>query len=197
MCRQHTLFESSRPLLAVLVLTAIATSVAQVLPSSRDLRPLALLLDSVPVGAVVVATVLVALRLRRASVPLNRLLIAVYGYFAGALIGALGVAHLAAVVIAAMDRQQFVYNFRFYALVLLGVLLMTTGFIAATQAAPLARGHRVAWCASLSVWAAILAINLPLAPLQRFAVVFSALAVLELVLLISIRRHFDGQGAHE
>ncbi|HYI10932.1 MAG TPA: hypothetical protein VEK57_17885 [Thermoanaerobaculia bacterium] len=184
-----------RPLLIVVVLTAIATAVAQVLPPSRELRSVALLLDSVPLGGVVLATVIAALRLRRASLPLVRLLIAVYGYFAGALIGTLGVAHLVAIVVASLGRgrQQFVYSFRFYSLVLLGVLLIMTGLMAAMQAAHLARGHRGAWRASLSVWTAILAINLPLVPLQGFAIVFSVLAVLELLLLGGMRRHLGVQ----
>jgi hypothetical protein len=181
-----------RPLLTVVVLTAIATPVAQVLPPSRELRPVALLLDFVPLGGVVLATVIAALRLRRARLSLTRLLIALYGYSAGALIGTLGVAHLAAVVVASLDggrQHQFVYSFHFYSLVLLGVLLIVTGLVAAMQAAHLARGHRAAWRASLSVWTAILAINLPLVPLQGFAVVFSVLAGLELVLLGGMRRH--------
>src|SRR5687768_7685976 len=102
-----------KPLLTVVVLTAIATAVAQVLPPSRALRPVALLLDLVPWVGVVVATVMATVRLRRAALPLIRLAVAVYGYFAGALIGALGAAHLAAVVVAAFDRgrqHQFVYD---------------------------------------------------------------------------------------
>jgi hypothetical protein len=185
-----------RPLLTVVVVTAIATGVAQVLPPSRELRPVALLLDLLPFGGVVLATVITTLRLRRA--PLIRLLLTAYGYFAGALIGALGVAHLVAVLGASLDRagrHQFVYSFRFYSLVLLGVLLIVTGLMAATQAAHLARGHRATWRASLSVWTVILAINLPLVPLQGFAVGFSVLAVLELLFLGGMRRHFGVQSA--
>lgn len=181
------------PLFTVVVLTAIATTVAQVLPPSREVRPVALLLDLVPWGGVVLATGMATLRLRRAGVPLSRLVIAVYGYFAGALIGALGAAHLAAVVVAAIERgrqQQFVYSFHAYSLVLLGVLLIVTGLMAALQAAHLGRGHDAAWRTSLYVWTAILAINLPLVPLQGFAVGFSVLAVLELLLLGGMRRKF-------
>lgn len=183
-----------RPLLTVFVLTAIATTVAQLLPPASELLPLALLLDFVPFGGVVAATVIAAVRLRRVPLPLIRLLIAVYGYFAGALIGTLGLAHLVAVVIGSIDRvrqHQFVYNFHFYSLVLLGVLLIAAGLMAAIEAARLARGHRAAWCASLSVWTAILAINLPLVSLQGFAVLFSVLAALELLLLCGMRRHID------
>ncbi len=185
-----------RLLLAALVLTAIAGTVAQVVPPSRGLLPLALLLDSVPVAAAVVATVIATRRLMRDHVPVVRLLIAAYTYFAGALIGALGVAHLAAVVVVSIGRgrqSRFLYDFRFYSLVLLGAVLIATGVMAAMQSEWFARGHRVAWRTSLSVWATILAINLPLVPLQGFAVMISALAVLALLLLGGIRRHFSVQ----
>lgn len=183
-----------RPLLTVFVLTAIATTVAQLLPPARELHPLALLLDFVPFGGVVAATVIAIVRLRRVPLPLIRLLIAVYGYFAGALVGTLGLAHLVAVVIVSIERgrqHQFVYSFRYYSLVLLGVLLIAAGLRAAIEAARLARGHRAAWRTSLSVWTAILAINLPLVPLQGFAVLFSVLAALEVLLLGGLQRHFD------
>ena len=180
-----------RPLLAVLVLTAIATAVAMLLPPARELLPLALLLDFVPFGGVVAATVIATIRLRRAPLPPLRLLIAVYGYFAGALVGTLGLTHLVAVVTVSIDRarqHQFVYSFHFYSLVLLGTLLIAAGLMAAIESVRLARGHRAAWRASLSVWTAILAINLPLVSLQGFAVLFSALAALELLLLGCLRR---------
>lgn len=187
-----------RPLLTVFVLTAIATTVALLLPPARGLLPLALLLDFVPFGGVVAATVIATVRLRRAPLPLIRLLVAAYGYFAGALVGTLGLAHLVAVVIGSIGRgrrHQFVYSFHFYSLVLLGVLLIAAGLVAAVEAARLARGHHAAWRASLSVWIAILAINLPLAPLQGFAVLFSVLAALELLLLGGMRRHFGVESA--
>ena len=180
-----------RLVLAVLVLTAVAGTVAQVVPRSSGLVPLALLLDSVPFAAAVVATLIATRPLMRDHVPVARLLVAAYTYFAGALIGALGVAHLTAVVVASIHRQsRFLYDFRFYSLILLGAVLVVTGVMAAMQSGWLARGHRVAWRGSLSVWAAILAVNLPLVPLQRFAVLFSALAVLALLLLGGIRGHF-------
>ena len=183
-----------RPLLTVFVLTAIATTVAMLLPPARELLPLALLLDFVPFVGVAAATVIATIRLRRAPIPPIRLLIAVYGYFAGALVGTLGLTHLVAVVIVSIDRarqHQFVYSFHFYSLILLGMLLIAAGLMAAIKSVRLARGHHAAWRASLSVWTAILAINLPLASIQGFAVLFSVLAALELLLLGIMRRHFD------
>ena len=185
-----------RSLIAVFVLTAIATVVAPLLPPARQRLPLALLLDLVPFAGVAVATVIATVRLRRVSPPLVRVFIAVYGYFAGGLVGALGVAHLTGVATASLEQarqHRFVYNFRSYSLVLLGVLLIAAGLVAAIQAGRLAQGHRTAWRASLSVWTALLVISLPLVPLQGFAVLFSVFAALGLVLLCGMRRHFDVQ----
>jgi hypothetical protein len=189
-----------RPLLTVFVLTAIASTVALLFPSARELPSLAILLDLVPFGGVVAATVIATIRLRRVPLPLIRLLISVYGYFAGALIGTLGLAHLVAVVIGAINRgrqHQFVYNFHFYSLIQLGVLLVAAGLMAAIESARLARGQRTAWRASLLVWTAILAINLPLVSLQGFAVLFSVLAALELLLLGGMRRHVAVKSADD
>ena len=174
------------PMLAVFVLTAIATGTARRLPTERDLVPLALLLDLVPVGGAAVATALAIRSLGRVSVSLVRLLIGAYGYFAGGLVGSFGVAHTVAVTMVSIERarqHQFVYTYRFYSLVLLGVLLIVGGLIAAVAAERLARGRRSGWRASLWVWATILAINLPLVPLQGFAVLFSVLAAVKLLLL--------------
>ena len=164
-------------LLAALILTAMATTVAQLLPPETEFRAVALLLDVVPFGSVVVATLITSIRLRRERLPLIRLANGVYGYFAGGIIGALGVAHLVAVSLAAVDggRLPFVYTFRVYSLVMLGVLLVATGLIAAVQARRVALDPRGRWRASFTVWAAMLAINLPLVPLQGFAILFSGL----------------------
>lgn len=187
-----------KPLLKVFVLTAIATTVAVLLPVSRELLPLAIMLDFVPFGGVVAATLIATLRLKHTPLPLVRLLIAVYSYFAGGLVGALGLNHLVAVVIEAINQgrqHQFVYDFRFYSLVQLGVLLIATGIMASIETAGLARGERAAWHTSLLVWITILAINLPLVVLQGFAILFSVLAAVELLLLGGMWRHFHVKSA--
>lgn len=182
-----------RPLLTVFTLTAIATAVALLSRTANELVPVALLLDLVPFVGVVVATAIAIVRLKRVPLPLIRLVLPVYSYFAGALVGTLGVAHVVAVVIRSIDRarqNQFVYNFHVYSLVLLGVLLISGGLMVTIEAAGLARRHRPAWRTSMSVWTAILAINLPLVSIQSFAIVFSVVAALALLLLGGMRRQF-------
>ncbi|HEX7708570.1 MAG TPA: hypothetical protein VF701_19065 [Thermoanaerobaculia bacterium] len=120
------------------------------------------------------------------------LFVALSATFAGGLIGALGVAHTSAVVsLERASRLQFVYTFRLYSLVLFGVLLIVLGLTAAVEAGRLPQGRRAVWRRSVFVWAAILAINLPLVPLQGFAILFSALAGFELLLLFITGRHFN------
>src|SRR5687768_5081700 len=92
------------PMVTVFVLTAIATTTALYLPPERKMVPLALLLDFVPLGGVVTATAFAVRRFRRVSLSRARLLVAVYGYFAGGLVGTLGVAHTVAVTMAEVGR---------------------------------------------------------------------------------------------
>lgn len=183
-----------KAILVVFALTAIATVLAQVLPAARQLAPLGLLLDVVPLAGAATATALAIPLFRRLAPSPIRLLNAVYAYLAGGIVGAFGAAHTAAVTLASIERargQQFVYDYRFYSLILLGAVLIAGGLLATLQAASLARGQPAGWRASVTVWAAILAVNLPLVPLQGFAVLFSALATVALLLLAGTKRSFD------
>lgn len=181
-------------LFAAIVATVVAGTAAQVVPLANEVAPIAILLDIVPFGSALAAAVITALRLRPVSVSPVRLVVAAFGYFAGALVATLGFAHLVAVVIMAIGRgrqDQFVYNFHFYSVFLLGVLLIAAGAAAAFQAERSGRGRFAAWSRSLWVWSGILVINLPLVPLQGFAVLFSVLASAELLLLICMRSHLS------
>lgn len=183
-------------LAVVFALTAVAAAIAQVLPRDDSFEPVALLLDVVPFALVIAATVFAAVQLKRSSVPLSHLLLSAYTYFAGALVATLGVAHLVGVVALAIRRgyrNEFVYDFHFYSVMLLGVLLTTLGLMANFEADRVARAVRTGWRASLLVWTAILAINLPLVPLQGFAVLFSVIGGVEVLLLVGTRYKFaDG-----
>lgn len=175
----------------VYLLTACATSVAVV--SSPKLSLIALSLDVIPFVASAVAAFVVAVQLRRLQGPQMRIVAAIYGYFAGCLIGALGCSHLVAITILSAGKGD--YDFHFYSLLLLGVLLLVGGFLGAVTSYSLASGKRTYWRASLTVWLAILIINLPLVPLQGFAVLLSVLATIGVLLLAGTRRLFAAQPA--
>ena len=176
-----------KTLLAVLLLAAIATALALYLPAAKKMAALSLALDLVPFAGALAAAVITAARLRRTNIERMPLLLATYGCFAGALVGALGVAHLVAVMAKAMNETSFVYDFRLYALIQLGLALVACGFIAAMLAPRLVMGQRSVWWMSLVIWSMVLMINLPLIPLQGFAILFSVLAALAVLALYGMR----------
>ena len=169
------------PLLTAFVLMAIVLSGGDRL---YFLQPICL------IGGVLVATFIAAVYLKRSSPPTSKIEPAVVSYFTAAGLASLGSAHAVGVILAAMHRARehlFAYNFRFYLLVLLGVLLLAAGFIAMNAVDGLARGERGAWWTSLIVWAAIVAITLPLASLQQLALLPTMLAFLEMLALGAVR----------
>lgn len=171
-----------RPLLVSLLLATTATLLAFVV------RGAGIALDVVPIASVFVITLIAYVRWRRSAPPLL-FFIALSEYFAGALVAVLGANHLTAVVYSAIQRarqDRFVYDFRFYALLLLGVLLVTCGALATRFAVQLLEQRVVR--ASIASWLALLVINLPLVPIQRFAILFSVVAVIELLLLLHLHR---------
>ncbi len=121
-------------------------------------------------------------------------------FFNGVLIAALGAGHLIAVVSRAFSGEgsapgdTFAFDFRFYALVQLGMLLIAGGVACFSQVRGLMRGEPRAWKATLWATVALLAINAPLIPIQGFAPGFSLLAFLNLTALAATRKHFHAWG---
>lgn len=146
--------------------------------------------------ALIGASVWFAVAARRRQVPRALVAVAASNLFCGGLVAGLGGAHLAAVVGRAMASTgtgaegTFVYDFRFYSLVLLGVLLMAGGLACVSSLRRLTRGEPAGW--SLAFWTsiALLAINVPLMPIQGFAVGFSAFLSVNLVILVLTRWRF-------
>ncbi len=62
--------------------------------------------------------------------------------------------------------------------------------------APIDAGEPRAWKTTLWATVALLAINVPLIPIQGFAYVFSAFALVNLVALVATRTRFGQEGAH-
>ena len=119
----------------------------------------------------------------------------------GTIIAALSALHLVAVVGLALSGKgsgpggTFVYDFRFYALVQLGLLLIAGAVVYFIQARWLTRGEPHAWKATLWVTVALLAVNVPLMPIQGFAIGFSVLLFLNLAALVATRKRFHLSGA--
>jgi hypothetical protein len=106
----------------------------------------------------------------------------------------LGGAHFFGVVGRALQgkglhgAQAFTYDFRFYSLVMLGLLLVVPGALCLRSARGLTKGEAAAW--NNAFWSSIVlvVINGPLIPIQRFAILLGGLAVLNIVILAARRQ---------
>jgi hypothetical protein len=85
---------------------------------------------------------------------------------------------------------DFVYDFRFYSLILLGVLILLPGLYCFWSAAAATRGEYRAQQRILYASIVILATTLPLTPIQPYAAVLAALAGLNLLTLSLSRTCF-------
>ena len=146
--------------------------------------------------AVIVATIWFAVATGRRGA---RVLAAVGAvtFFCGALIALLGTAHTLAVIGRAFSRPPaFEYDFRLYSLVMLGVSLIAGGLRCLSTSWNVARGDVRAWKAALTATILLLVVNVPLMPIQGFAVAFTALLLVSLITLIATRRRFAAPVAH-
>ncbi len=151
---------------------------------------------------VIAATIWFAVTARRRHCPAALTAVGTISFFCGTIIAALGAAHLIAVVARGLSGAgsgpggTFVYDFRFYALVQLGWLLIAGGVACFIQARGLTRGEPRAWRATVWATVVLLAINVPLMPIQGFAPAFSAFAFVNLIALVATRKRFGPSGAH-
>jgi hypothetical protein len=88
----------------------------------------------------------------------------------------LSVAHLVVVVNVALGRSPLVYDFRLYSLLLLGIALTGLGLALALAAAGVTHGDPARTRLARNSALLLALINVPLAPLQGFAVLLAALA---------------------
>lgn len=145
---------------------------------------------------IIAATIVFAAVAWRRRVPGTLVAVAAIDLFCSALITGFGTAHLVAVVGRALagkghdPGRAFVYDFRFYALVLLGVLLVAAGVACLTSVRRLTRGDEAGRRRALLATFALVALNVPLMPIQGFAVGFAAFAVINLAALGLARTHF-------
>jgi len=107
-----------------------------------------------------------------------------------------GGAHLTSVLGQALSGKApeggapFTYDFRFYSLVLLGVLLVVLGMPCLLAARGLARGDASGW--RMAFWSSLslLVINAPLVTIQDFARGLGGAALANLIGLAATRKRF-------
>lgn len=103
----------------------------------------------------------------------------------------LGLGHLQGVVRKAFGGPEpFSYNFHFYSVVLVGVLLTAPGLVCLWQVRGLARGEWRAWKRALGASLAVLAVNAPLVPFNDFPAVLMSFAGVNLIALGMRRSDF-------
>lgn len=113
-------------------------------------------------------------------------------FLTGLVVTALIVLHLVAVLAEPFQGfgidPAFEYDFRFYSLVLFGVLNLIPGFALIRHAGGVTRSSQPARRASIRACLIILALNAPLLPVQFFARHFTLAACVALLPLLVVRK---------
>ena len=86
--------------------------------------------------------------------------------------------------------ETFEYNFRFYSLIIIGVLLAVPAFLCFRSARGLIWQASDSWNRAVRWSIVLLAVNIPLIPIQGFAVGFTAFTAVNLSLLFTSRKYF-------
>ena len=121
--------------------------------------------------------------------------------FCGLLMLGLMTLHLAAVVGQAISGKgfggeaYFAYDFRFYSLLLLAVVIIIPSLVFVLHARRLTEGNATAWNRTLWACIVLLLINVPLVPIQAFALDPILLATVTLVFLLADRKRFGATQA--
>ena len=111
--------------------------------------------------------------------------------FVGLLIAFMGLAHLYGVMVTA-TRRSYAYDFRFAALLLVGIVLVFGGALCLSAVRGLARGQRTAWGRASIGTLLLLLVLVPLIPLQPdMAPGLSLLAAGNLIVLVAARRGLE------
>lgn len=105
----------------------------------------------------------------------------------------LGAGHLFGVIGRALSGKgagsaSFTYDFRFYSLFLLGALLVVAGSLCLASIPGLAKRSLASWRMAFWSSAFLLALNLPLAPIQGFGYVLGGLSLAGIAALLHGRR---------
>lgn len=147
--------------------------------------------------AAVVGIVIFILDGWRRKVPAGLIVVGTLALVCGLMNFALAGLHAGAVIGRALrgrgtgGAEVFTYDFRFYSLVLLGVVIAIPGFLCLVSARGITKGSAQAW--KKAVWSsvALLAVNVPLMPLQGFAVGLACIALVNLIGLTASRKRFQ------
>jgi len=153
------------------------------------------------VGWLILATAVLApvwlfRRARRRNRPTACALAGAVDLSLGIFSGALGLGHLIGVLGLAIERAlghratAFTYDFRFSALLIVGVAVAGSGLLCLRWAGRLTTGALEAWRGAMTGTVLLLIVDLLLIPVQGFAVALSIFAAVNLAALLLTRRLF-------
>ena len=137
--------------------------------------------------AVTAATVTFFVRAKRRRGPVALVAAGTLGFFSGLITVGLAVGHLFGVAVVELGRSPLRYDFRVYALLLLGATLIVLGMRLVVASAGVVRGERTSWGRAVGTGVALLAVNGALAPIQGFAVALCIFVAIGLVALLAVR----------
>jgi hypothetical protein len=139
-------------------------------------------------------SVALAVRWRRSGIARTDAIIGAINVFCTLVTVALGALHTLAViavrVAASSAGKKLEWDFRLYSLLLLSGVLIGAGLTGLWRSSDLARGRADARRSALHASLILLAVNLPLAPIQGLAAGLAALAFLNALTLIALRSRF-------
>jgi len=136
----------------------------------------------------IAGAVALGLRARRRGASRRLAVAAAVDLLVGLLSAVLGLGHLAGVVGGALRASAFRWDFRFAALLIVGIFVTGAGLMCALAARRLASGAAGGWGRARDGALLLLAVNAPLLPVQGFALALAILAALDLALLMAARR---------
>ena len=137
---------------------------------------------------------------RRRQVPSTLLVVSGLDAICGLASSLLGGAHFFAVMARALrgvgiqGAVAFSYDFRFYALLMLGLLLAVPGILCLRSARSLTKGEPAAWKNAFWSSVVLMVVNGLLIPIQRFAILLGGLALLNTVVLAASRQRIVRAG---
>ena len=176
-------------LLGLVVLGVLAWVTLKPAPS-----PAATLINRILFIAILAAGTALVVHTRRAgsSLPVATVASAAGLFFLA--VAVLFIGHLGGVVSLLLDSTLSTpYDFRFFSLLLLGVVGLAPAVQGLRVWPGLARSEKSCWRRALRACLLLLAINVPLIPLQDFAIAFSIAGTAVLASLWTAQAHFEAQ----
>ena len=154
------------------------------------------LLSYSALGISIVASIVFAFRKKNAATSKIQIVVGTYNFFCGLLILLLSSCHFIVILSEIFlgktlsDRIAFSYNFRFYSLLLLGAILIFLSCKLLKCSVGILNRDLGSLKSAINALLFLLAINIPLVPIQGFATAFVIFCTINLILLFAYKKQF-------